>query len=231
MPVTNETLSKLLDGLYAAAANPDLWNPFLRRLAQITRAESAGLVWHDAGVHIISHSWEIDPEMARLHQEHYHSVDVWGLRGASLPSGSVRSSQSLCPPAELKTTEVYNDFMVRFGIEHGLFAVVEQNSGPRGGAVSLFRSSASPEFETDAEEMLRLLAGHIKQAFRLYREFSDLKGSVGRTGNRTEPASIGHHPPGSEGASCQHESRRVCGGIGKRRATGNPKWAAGGATR
>jgi DNA-binding CsgD family transcriptional regulator len=171
----NETVSKLLDGLYAAAANPDLWNPFLQRLAQLTRAESAGLVWHDAGVHTISHSWEIDPEMARLHQEHYHSVDVWGLRGASLPSGSVRSSQSLCPLAELKTTEVYNDFMARFGIEHGLFAVVEQISRPRGGAVSLFRGSASPEFETDAEEMLRLLAGHLKQAFRQYREFSDLK--------------------------------------------------------
>jgi hypothetical protein len=65
--------------------------------------------------------------------------------------------------------------MVRFGIEHGLFAVVGQISQPRGGAVSLFRSSASPEFETGAEELLRLLAGHLKQAFRLYREFSDLK--------------------------------------------------------
>jgi DNA-binding CsgD family transcriptional regulator len=175
MLATNETVSKLLDGLYAAATNPDLWNPFLQRLAQVTRAESAGLVAHDAGVHTISHSWQIDPEMARLHQEHYHSVDVWGLRGASLPAGSVRTSQSLCPLGELKTTEVYKDFMVHFGLEHGLFAVVQQNNGPRGGSVSLFRSSASPEFETDAVEMLCLLAGHLKQAFRLYREFSALK--------------------------------------------------------
>jgi hypothetical protein len=55
MPATNETVSKLLDGLYAAA-NPDLWRPFLQRLAQITRADSAGLVAHDAGVHTISYS-------------------------------------------------------------------------------------------------------------------------------------------------------------------------------
>jgi DNA-binding CsgD family transcriptional regulator len=172
---SSETLSKLITCLYEAAGDPDLWNPFLQRLAQITRAESAGLVSHDAGVHTISHSWEIDPEMARLHQEHYHSVDVWGLRGVLLPSGSVRSSQSLCPLAELKTTEVYNDFMVRFGLEHGLFAVVGQISRPRGGAVSLFRSSSSSEFETDTEEILCLLAGHLKQAFKLYGKFSDLK--------------------------------------------------------
>jgi DNA-binding CsgD family transcriptional regulator len=175
MHLNEEVLSQLVGGVYDAVANPELWSPLLQQLAQITHAESAGLVAHDAGVHTISHSWEIDPEMARLHQEHYHSLDVWGQRGASLPAGSVRTSQSLCPLAELKTTAVYNEFMARFRIEHGLFAVVEQINGPRGGSVSLFRSSSSPEFRTAEEEILCLLAGHLKQAFRLYREFSDLK--------------------------------------------------------
>jgi DNA-binding CsgD family transcriptional regulator len=171
---SQQEFSKLLGSLYDAAVEPELWSPFLQQLAQVTCAEFAGLLVHDSDVHTVSHSWQMDPELARLHQDYYHSLDIWWQRGASLPAGSVRTSQSLCSPMDLKNTEVYNDFMVPFGIEHGLFALVE-NSGPRGGSVSLFRSSASPEFETEAEEMLRLLAEHLKQAFRLYREFSDLR--------------------------------------------------------
>jgi DNA-binding CsgD family transcriptional regulator len=170
----DETLSKLITCLYEAAADPDLWNPFLQQLAQITRAEYAGLVSHYADLHAISHSWEIDPEMVRLHDEYYHSVDIWSQRGGSQPSGTVCTSQSLCPLAELKTSEVYNDCLVRFDVAHGLFVIVENNA-LSGASVSLFRSSSSPEFEADAEEILCLLAGHLKQAFKLYRQFSDLK--------------------------------------------------------
>jgi hypothetical protein len=83
----DETLSKLITCLYEAADDPDLWNPFLQQLAQITRAESAGLVSHDARVHTISHSWEIDPELVRLYGEYYYLVDIWSQRGGSQPSG------------------------------------------------------------------------------------------------------------------------------------------------
>jgi DNA-binding CsgD family transcriptional regulator len=171
---SSETLSKLITCVYEAAGDPDLWNPFLKQLSQVTRAESAGLLSHYADVHTISHSWEIDPECARLHDEYYHLVDIWSQRGGSQPSGTVLTSQSLCPLAEFKTTEVYNDCLVRFDIAHGLFVIVENNAFS-GASVSLFRSSSSPEFEADAEEILRLLAGHLKQAFKLYRQFSDLK--------------------------------------------------------
>jgi DNA-binding CsgD family transcriptional regulator len=171
---SDETLSKLINCLYEAAGDPGLWNPFLQRLAQITRAEYAGLVSHYADVHAISHSWEIDPEMVRLHGEYYHLVDIWSQRGGSLPSGTVLTSQSLCPLAELKTTEVYNDCLVRFDVAHGLFVIVENNA-LSGASVSLFRSSSSPEFEANTEEILCLLAGHLKQAFILYGKFSDLK--------------------------------------------------------
>jgi hypothetical protein len=123
----DETLSSLIACLYEAAGDPDLWNPFLQRLAQITRAEYAGLASHYADAHAFSHVWEMDPEMVRLHAEYYHSVDVWNQRGGSLPAGTVCTSQSLCPLAELKTTEVYNDCLIRFDVVHGLFVMVENN--------------------------------------------------------------------------------------------------------
>jgi hypothetical protein len=86
-------------------------------------------------------------------------------------SVDVGTSQSLCPLGELKTNEVYSDFMARFGIEHGRLEAVEQINGPRGGSVSLFRSSSSPTFQAAEEEILGHLAGYLKQAFVLYRQY------------------------------------------------------------
>jgi hypothetical protein len=146
MPPGDETFSHLLTSLYDAVDDPSLWNPFLQQLAEITRAESAWLVWHDTDVHRISHSWEIDPELARLHSEYYHSVDPWALRGGNLPAGTVRTSQSLCSLEELRLTEVYNDVLVRFGIEHGLFAVVETITAARGGPLAFFVVHPLPRF-------------------------------------------------------------------------------------
>jgi hypothetical protein len=61
----------------------------------------------------------------------------------------------------MKTTEIYNDFMARFGIEHGMFSVIE-NMPSRFASVSLYRNQSSPEFETSGLglETLRFLAPH-----------------------------------------------------------------------
>jgi DNA-binding CsgD family transcriptional regulator len=172
----NETLSKLLGSLYDAAADPALWDLFLQQLANSTRAHSAGLVTHDFGqdVHIIPRSWEMDPEGSRLYEEHFHSVDVWGQRGLSKPAGYVCPSEALCPLTELASTEIYNDFLVRFSVEHGLFGVVE-NSGSRWASISLYRDSSRPAFQDPELQLLRFLAPHMQRAFRLHLQFAELK--------------------------------------------------------
>lgn len=171
---STQHLSQLLGSLYDAAASPELWSSFLEQLGKATRASSAGLLVRDADLATVSHSWRMDPELSRLHQDYYYSRDVWWLRGASLPAGSVRTSQSLCPLPELRTTEVYNDCMVHFGLEHGLFAVVENND-LHSGSVSLFRSPSAPEFQTVEVELLNFLAPHLQRAFQIHGRLQDLR--------------------------------------------------------
>jgi DNA-binding CsgD family transcriptional regulator len=181
MPLDTETLSRLLGCLYDAASDPSLWDLFLQKLAQSTGATSAGLVMLDVGqgAYTISGSWEVDPEAARLYQERYSAVDVWAQRGLSKPAGYVCNSEALCSHAEMATTEVYNDFMVPFGVEHGLFGVAE-NSGSRWASISLYRDRSCPEFHTTELEIVRFLAPHMQRAFKLHLQFSELKGrSVG----------------------------------------------------
>ena len=176
MRLDTQDISKLLAGLYEAAANPNQWTPFLRRLAQATGAHSAGLVLRDEehNFHSISHSWEMDPELCRLYERYYHSVDVWAQRGRSFATGTVLASESLCPLAELRSTEVYNDLMVPSHIEHGLFAMV-QSDGVSLNSVSLFRPPSLPEFGDRELEFLQFLSPHLERAFKLYLQFSEMK--------------------------------------------------------
>jgi DNA-binding CsgD family transcriptional regulator/PAS domain-containing protein len=169
-------LSKIVGSLYEAAADPKLWDPFLQQLAHITGATSAGLVMLDVGqdVRTISRSWEVDPEATRLYQERYGAIDVWARRGLSKPAGFVCNSEALCSGAEIAKTEIYNDYMVRFGFEHGLFGVAE-NSGPRWASVSLYRDSSRPTFEQRELGIVRFLAPHMQRAFKLHLQFSELQ--------------------------------------------------------
>src|SRR5208282_5228283 len=98
MPPSTQALSKLISGLYDAAGDSSLWNPFLRQLAQMTRATSAALVMHDLdhAPSAIWRSWELDPKSIRLYQEHYYALDIWTKSATTQRPGDVCNSELLC---------------------------------------------------------------------------------------------------------------------------------------
>jgi DNA-binding CsgD family transcriptional regulator len=178
MPLADRALSLLLGSLYDAAADPTLWGPFLQKLARHSGAHSAAIVMHRAGTgegsYTVSSSWHLDPEASRLYQEHYGPLDIWAVRARLRPSGRVLTSGSLCRQSEFRVSEIYNDLMSRYNIEHGLFGMVE-NSPRRLAAVSLYRSASGPEFQASEIKVLELLSPHIRRAFKLHFQFSELK--------------------------------------------------------
>ncbi len=173
---SKQELSTLLGSLYDAATDPSLWTPFLQELGQSTGAHSALMLMHHAGqdMYTISRSWEVDPSATRLYEQHFHSVDIWAHRGQSKPAGVVCNSEELCTRQEIEATELYNDFMVRFGIEYGMFGVIE-SSPTRWASVSLFRGDSGAAFQDDDLEILAFLNPHIRRAFDLHFRFSELK--------------------------------------------------------
>jgi len=64
--------------------------------------------------------------------------------------------------------------MVRFDVKHGVFGVIHKDSS-RWASVSLYRGHSSSEFGTPDVEALRFILPHIRRAFRLHFQFSDLK--------------------------------------------------------
>ncbi len=128
----------------------------------------------DHALCMVSSSWGLDPEADRLYQEHYHEVDIWAQEAAKKPDGYVCNSESICPLPELKNEEIYNDFFVKFGIEHGIFALLESNE-TRFAGLSLYRDNSSAQFTATDLDILRFLTPHLQRVFRLGLHFSELR--------------------------------------------------------
>jgi DNA-binding CsgD family transcriptional regulator/PAS domain-containing protein len=176
MPARSEDLSRLIGSVYSAAADPALWDQFLGELAHITGAQSAGLVMLDVTqeTFMLSSSFNVDPEATRLYQQYFGPMDIWAQRGLSKPAGYVCPSEALCSLREIRLSEIYNEFMVRFGIEHGLFGVVE-NDGQHWASVSLYRDKSSAAFDSVELDIVHFLAPHMQRAFEMHLKFSALK--------------------------------------------------------
>jgi hypothetical protein len=74
----------------------------------------------------------------------------------------------------MKTTEIYNDCFSLFGIEHGMFGLLEHNKS-RWATVSLYRDKSGSEFSASDLDVLKYLAPHLQRAFRLHIRFSELR--------------------------------------------------------
>lgn len=171
-----QELSRVLETLYDAAADPALWNLFLEELGRRTRATSAGLLIHDFehANYSLSSSWQMDPESLGLYQKHYHKLDVWAQRGMTQTPGFITSSQSLCPLKEMRTTEIYNDFMLQAGIEHGMFVLLQNNKACLA-SVSLYRDRLRSEFTPSELKLLQFLAPHLQRAFKMHLDLAQLR--------------------------------------------------------
>src|SRR5262245_20921260 len=96
---SNRELSNLLGSLYDAAADPVLWTPFVKQVAQTSRATSGAIVMHDFAKPrcTVSSSWELDSGLQGLYEAHYHGVDIWAQRGLAQPAGTIIVSHAICP--------------------------------------------------------------------------------------------------------------------------------------
>lgn len=171
-----QELSNLLGLLYDAASDPVLWAPFLEQVAKASKATSAAMVVHDFQQPLctVSTGWELDSELQKLYEAHYHNLDVWAERGLTQPAGSIVLSQGICPLHELAKTEIYNDLYIPSKIEHAAFAILKRTETCLAG-FSLYRDCRQPEFGEPDVQLLRFLAPHLQRAFDLHFRLSDLK--------------------------------------------------------
>jgi len=170
-------LLELIGLIYAAAEDPTRWDPFLRRLADVFRANLATIIFEDLRSHKarVATNVGIDPALARGYEEYYAGINVWmGPALARFGSGEVMTSEMILPDRLLTPTEYYDGFLRKLDVRHLLATFIFRDTNVLG-HLSMARSHRAGEADADERRLFRDLIPHVQRAFQLHRRIVDLK--------------------------------------------------------
>jgi DNA-binding CsgD family transcriptional regulator len=175
------SLSVLVELIYDAALDGSLWPLVLERLAELVRAPSAVLLFHDftSPRGHIDASYNVAPEAARSYAEYYGALDPWVAAAKArdlLRPGVPLLGQQLISTQELRRTEYYADLAKPFGLSRVLSAAVRHDSRAMSG-VSVLRPDAQSEFGAEERAMLEQLLPHFTRALRVHTRLAAVEGA------------------------------------------------------
>src|SRR6185437_6422377 len=171
----DDRCATLLEQLYSAASEGRGWDTFLKTLAGEANSATAALMFHGNRESLVSVNWGINPEAARLYEQHFWQIDEWYLRAKRHSyAGWIAPGQSLIPLSELQRGEFYNDLLSRYDMQHQCGAVIEQDK-TRISVLSLLRGESGVPFDAGEVSLLKSLLPHLQRAIQLYRRIGDLE--------------------------------------------------------
>src|ERR1700751_3232928 len=123
-------LSKLLETLYDAAADPLQWPQFLCEVTRVVNGNNAALFIHDTK-HLTSAAslhWGIDQNVIRRYDEYYGQCDIWRQKALSRSyPGLIATSEEFCSMVKLRRSEFYNDLVGPNEMSHAMWSLVKQS--------------------------------------------------------------------------------------------------------
>lgn len=175
---TKRVLSDLLGTLYDAAANPDLWDVFLRGFVQLAHANSTALLVHDFkdSQHNVTRQFGLNPDDVRIYYNESNGIeDIWTANARPLShTGWTAVSESLAPSRVLVRSPFYNECLKKLHVFHGMFGVIEQK-GPVLANISVYRAKNGTAFDASESELLNFFMPHLRRAFQLHFRLADLQ--------------------------------------------------------
>jgi DNA-binding CsgD family transcriptional regulator/PAS domain-containing protein len=167
--------SELLASLHSTSMDAAQWSAFLDRVSGITHSSAALLLSHQPkrGIHHIlalggHRSREDYIEGQRLYSEYYGARDPFQEVIARLHITSVMPGEALLHPRLFKRTELYNDLLSRYGLEH-LCVVPASNTDVLRETLALWREVRPGIFDKQECAWLGQLQPHLQAALRVQR--------------------------------------------------------------
>lgn len=172
-------LPDLIGEIYEAACAPERWTAVLGRVAELTDARTASLLYNDhqsPAANAVFH-WGIPPATVKAYLEHYAARDpFYRYTAERVPVGEVVAQNLLIPdPGERRA--LAGDFY-RFMTEHGIYHIAGANlfvDESRIGAITVHRPREWPTWTAHEIHRLQPLIPHFQRAFRIHRQLVDLR--------------------------------------------------------
>jgi DNA-binding CsgD family transcriptional regulator len=173
MEPTTVTVTRLLGGLYDAAATPELWPEFLQDLRQTGNADKAYVlaVGPDSRVDL-SIQLGFDATALADYARHFVNADpiLDGFEDAQAVHGDwIGNSESVLPDNQLHRSELFNDFMKPNGVAYHCGATLSGLAPGTVAGICMLRTEHAGIFEPEMIALLTILAPHVKRALTLHK--------------------------------------------------------------
>lgn len=167
-------VGRTIDAIYDAAASPSLWPTALERVASL---------FHSGFVDIFTRSQDRTSFSGLAHGLDRADYDdnflgfwfrrnVWGLTAPVRVAGEVVSTRRLVDPAELRRSDIYNDYLDPRGLHEGLRVSLRVDDDEIQD-VSILRPWSRGPFGPDEEALGRLLLPHLQRAAAITRRLRE----------------------------------------------------------
>lgn len=179
----------LIETIYAAVEQPNLWSEVMEGIAEAVRGESTTMFAMLPREQLFSMA-RTDPATMQQYISHYASVNVISHSCDKMfPDGTVRYSHIAMPGRELEKTEFYNDFFRPNNMHHSFGIKI-----PLGDLAPVYMSCQRPkaaEAFTEREGLVyETLMPHLQRALMLYVNFAQARSNV--QGLESALDSLGH---------------------------------------
>lgn len=174
--LNDASLLPLIELIYDAALNPEVWPEFGHALCRVVPSTDFNIHAVDLFTNKAHVAYtQQPPETMQLYFEKYHAINplITRTQGQTW-TGQILRSHYICPPEEFETTDYYQQFFQHLNLFHAINAMVLSEQEITGN-LSLARSREMGIY-TDAEAAaITLLMPHLQRAFRIGRLLDGLR--------------------------------------------------------
>jgi DNA-binding CsgD family transcriptional regulator len=167
MKPSAEQIETVLDLVYDAAAENDLWRQALTAIADITNSQGGILFGFSftAQKVICDYNGRLDEDCNRAFQER-HLDNPWGRYMSKQPVGRLVMSDEVISVNDLRNTEFYDDVLRPQGIAHnGMMALAAWRDFQA--AFNLCRNARQGTFAPDELRLIERLTPHLRRSIEL----------------------------------------------------------------
>jgi DNA-binding CsgD family transcriptional regulator/PAS domain-containing protein len=176
---SNEQIEKVVDLIYDAAAENELWRNVLTAIADLTNSQGGILFGVSFDTHAIYYEFNgrLDEECNRAYQER-HMQNPYADYMVHQPVGRVVLSDEIMELSKFRTTSFYNDVFRPQNVTHSAMMALAAQRDFRV-AFNICRGASQGALNSDEQRLLEWLSPHLRRsaalAFRIegYRSIRD----------------------------------------------------------
>jgi DNA-binding CsgD family transcriptional regulator len=113
-------------------------------------------------------NYGFDPELVRLYNQHYITVDPVNRVGRNMRPGELVASNHLMRDEEWMRTEIYTDLSRRYGVFYILGSLLDRGADGYAG-VAVLRSRRAGPFQGEVEACFQRFVPHLQRAVAVQR--------------------------------------------------------------